>query len=161
MTDVVTPQQRSRMMAGIRDKNTKPEILVRRALFAKGLRFRLHRRDLPGKPDIVLPGRRVAIFVHGCFWHQHQGCKYTKMPDSNKLFWKEKLGSNLERDRTNINQLLQNKWRVLIIWECFTRANQDISQLGEELATWVQGTESFTEMPATPSAGSPSNEKSE
>jgi DNA mismatch endonuclease (patch repair protein) len=145
--DVVTPHQRSRMMAGIRGKNTKPEMLVRRALFAKGLRFRLHRRDLPGAPDIVLPGRRVAIFVHGCFWHQHQGCKYVKMPDSNNLFWQDKLGGNLRRDRKNINQLLQNGWRVLVVWECFTRMKQDISKLGEELSQWIQGTESFREIP--------------
>ncbi|MGH8557785.1 MAG: very short patch repair endonuclease [Methylococcales bacterium] len=149
MVDVVTPHQRSRMMAGIRGKNTKPEMLVRRSLFAKGLRYRLHRRDLPGMPDIVLVGRRVAIFVHGCFWHQHQGCKYVKQPDSNKLFWENKLGGNLERDQMNMSQLLEAGWRVLVVWECFTRSNQDINKLGQELTFWIQGIEYFGEFPSS------------
>jgi DNA mismatch endonuclease (patch repair protein) len=147
MADIVAPEKRSKMMAGIRGKNTKPEMLVRRALFAKGLRFRLHRRDLPGTPDIVLPGRKVAIFVHGCFWHQHQGCRFAKMPASNKPFWEEKLRENIGRDRRNISRLLHNGWRVLIVWECLTRLKQDISQIGDDLISWIQSSEPFSELP--------------
>jgi len=99
VTDVVDPETRSRMMSGIGGQNTKPEIVVRKALFAAGFRFRLHRKDLPGRPDVVLPGWRVAVFVHGCFWHAHRGCRYAKMPASRREFWEAKLATNVERDR--------------------------------------------------------------
>ena len=105
MADVVSPAKRSQMMAGIKGKNSLPETLVRKALFAMGYRFRLHRRDLPGTPDIAMPGRKIAIFVHGCFWHAHQGCKYAKTPSTRTEFWISKLQANAARDRRNADAL--------------------------------------------------------
>ena len=136
MTDVVNCETRSRMMSGIRGKNTKPELVVRKALFAAGFRFRLHRRDLPGAPDIVLPGSRVAIFVHGCFWHQHRKCQYVKMPTTRPDFWREKLEGNVSRDRKNVKALLALGWRVLVVWECAIRKNA--TGLSDSLVAWIQ-----------------------
>ncbi|WP_072787587.1 very short patch repair endonuclease [Duganella sacchari] len=136
MTDIVQPHVRSRMMSGIKGKNSKPEILVRRLLFAAGFRFRLHRRDLPGTPDIVLPGRKIAIFVHGCFWHAHNGCRYFKLPSTRPDFWKSKLQGNVERDQKAIINLMSLGWRVLNIWECATREFQG-QELGEEIIAWI------------------------
>jgi DNA mismatch endonuclease (patch repair protein) len=118
MVDVVDSATRSRMMAGIRGKNTKPEILVRSYLHRSGLRFRIHVKDLPGKPDVVLPKYKTAIFVHGCFWHSHPRCKFAVVPASNIEFWKQKLDSNRERDQVNKKRLKALGWRVLTIWEC-------------------------------------------
>ncbi len=137
MSDVVSRETRSRMMSGIRGKDTKPELIVRKALFAAGFRFRLHRRDLPGVPDVVLPGKRVAIFVHGCFWHMHAGCKNAKLPSGRQDFWKEKLGRNVERDKENINALVMLGWRVLVVWECATRGKGAESVLPSALASWI------------------------
>jgi len=117
MSDIVDTQTRSRMMSGIRSANTKPEMVVRRMLHARGFRYRLHGRDLPGRPDLILPKYRVVIFVHGCFWHCHD-CHLFKWPSTRKEFWREKLTGNLERDRRNIQSLLSAGWRVLVIWEC-------------------------------------------
>ncbi len=128
-------------MSGIRGKNTKPEMIVRRALFAAGYRFRLHRRDLPGAPDIVLPGRRVAIFAHGCFWHMHSGCKNAKVPSTRPEFWRNKLLGNVARDKRAIDALLANGWRVLTVWECATRDQKMLDQLSESLAQWIEGQE--------------------
>lgn len=108
-------------MARIRSSDTKPELLVRRMLHAKGLRFRLHRKDLPGRPDIVLPRHRLAIFVHGCFWHQHPGCRLASKPKSRQDYWGPKLAANVERDEKAAEQLRALGWRVVIIWECHTR----------------------------------------
>jgi DNA mismatch endonuclease Vsr len=108
---------RRRNMAAIRGKDTKPEMLVRRMLHALGYRFRLHRRDLPGRPDIVLPGRRKAIFVHGCFWHQH-GCPKSTLPQSRRQWWEAKLRGNVARDRRNEVALAAEGWEVLTVWEC-------------------------------------------
>jgi len=119
--DIVTPEKRSRMMAGIRSRDTKPEIIVRSTLHRMGYRFRLHRRDLPGSPDIVLPKYRTAIFVHGCFWHRHRGCKYAYSPKSRVSFWEQKFRDNVERDRRVQRQLRRLGWRVIIVWECQTR----------------------------------------
>jgi DNA mismatch endonuclease (patch repair protein) len=141
MTDVVDSRTRSRMMSGIGGKNTGPEIIARQALFKAGFRFRLHRKDLPGKPDIVLPGRRVAVFVHGCFWHLHAGCHYVRMPSTRREFWEEKLQGNVERDCKAQAALIEAGWRVLVIWECLTR-NRDASIiLPEILAQWIKGEE--------------------
>jgi len=119
--DVHTPEQRSRNMAAIRSKNTKPEIVVRKLLCEMGLRYRLHRTDLPGKPDIVMPGRKVAIFVHGCFFHMHK-CRYGRVvPATNTEFWQTKRSGNTERDRRNARQLRKVGWIVLTVWECETR----------------------------------------
>ena len=118
MVDVVDKATRSRMMSGIQGKNTKPELLVRKYLHGRGLRFRLHAKELPGKPDLVFPKYKVAVFVHGCFWHQHLGCKYAYVPQSNAAFWREKLQSNNERDKIKATALKKLGWRVLVIWEC-------------------------------------------
>lgn len=106
------------MMSGIRGKNTNPEMIVRRFLHSHGYRFRIHRADLPGKPDIVLAGIRTCIFVHGCFWHSHAGCKYAAVPKTRESFWKAKLKGNADRDLRNVRALESLGWRVLIVWEC-------------------------------------------
>lgn len=118
MTDVVDPATRSRMMSGIRGKNTKPEVTVRKYLHGEGFRFRLHSANLPGKPDIVLPKHKCVIFVHGCFWHQHEECAYATLPKSNVCFWERKLSTNVKRDFFVQEQLAELGWRVLVIWEC-------------------------------------------
>ncbi|MFK7699334.1 very short patch repair endonuclease [Pseudomonas caspiana] len=116
--DVVDRATRSRMMSAIRGKDTKPELIVRSFLHAQGYRFRLHRKDLPGKPDIVLPRLKVCIFVHGCFWHRHVGCRYAVMPKSRVDFWTAKLEANVDRDRKTLENLDRCGWNVLIVWEC-------------------------------------------
>jgi len=106
------------MMAGITGKNTKPEHIVRRYLHRRGFRFRLHRQDLPGKPDIVLPKYHTVIQVHGCYWHRHEGCRYATTPASNRDFWMRKFEANVERDRRQRRELETLGWRVVVIWEC-------------------------------------------
>lgn len=118
MNDVVDAVTRSRMMASIRDRNTKPELAVRRGLHAKGFRYRLHAGDLPGRPDIVLPKHHAVVFVHGCFWHRHDGCNYAAMPASRQGFWKRKFDENRSRDRRAVEALRRLGWRVFIVWEC-------------------------------------------
>ena len=146
MADVVDLETRSRMMSGIRGKDTKPEMAVRCTLFAAGFRFRLHRRDLPGAPDVVLPGRRVAVFVHGCFWHRHEGCPYAKLPATRPEFWKAKLEGNAGRDRRNAEALRAAGWRVLVVWECATRGKATES-LTLRLSEWIKGDAPFGEIP--------------
>ena len=124
MADVVSAEKRSQMMAAIKGKNTKPELLVRRALHHRGFRFRLHVRDLPGRPDIVLPRYKAAIFVNGCFWHGHT-CKYFKLPATNTEFWREKISANQERDALKTKQLIDLGYKVLSIWECQTRGDPE------------------------------------
>lgn len=118
MADVVDRATRSRMMAGIKGKNTKPELLVRSYLHCRGLRYRLHASNLPGKPDLVFPKYRTVVFVHGCFWHQHAGCNYATMPSSRTDFWKRKLSENVARDQCQVIALERSGWRVFVIWEC-------------------------------------------
>jgi len=109
-------------MAAIRYKNTKPEIVVRRLLCEMGVRYRLHRRDLPGKPDIVMPGRKLAIFVHGCFFHMHK-CRYGQVvPATNAEFWQTKRSGNVERDKRNVRELRKLGWGVITLWECWTKS---------------------------------------
>lgn len=118
MADVHTPEQRSYNMSRIHSKNTKPEELVRKFLFSQGFRYRKNDAKLPGKPDIVLPKYKAVIFVNGCFWHGHEGCRYFVWPKNNAEFWKEKITGNIQRDKHN-HQLLANQgWRVIEIWEC-------------------------------------------
>lgn len=118
MTDVMTPEQRSRCMAAIKGKDTKPEIIVRKYLFSRGVRFRIQVRKLPGNPDIVLPKYKTVIFVNGCFWHGHEGCKYFRLPKSNVEFWKEKIERNIARDVRNETELKALGWRIIRVWEC-------------------------------------------
>ena len=152
MVDVVSPADRSRMMAAIQGKNTKPELTVRRMLFASGYRFRLHWRDLPGTPDIVMPGRKVAIFVHGCFWHMHEGCRFSKMPATRPEFWKAKFEANVERDRRAVEKLQALGWRVLCVWECSTRDAETAAGLQAAMGAWIEGGEPLGEIGA-PSRG--------
>jgi DNA mismatch endonuclease, patch repair protein len=126
--DTLTPEQRSRVMARVRATDTGPERRVRKMAHAMGLRFRLHRKDLKGSPDIVFPKHRVAIFVHGCFWHRHPGCKRATMPATQKNFWRTKLSRNVTRDRECIAQLRSEGWRVEVIWECEAKRPDEIRQ---------------------------------
>ncbi len=110
-------------MSGIRAKDTKPELVLRRGLFSRGIRFRLHVASLPGRPDIVIRKYKAVIFAHGCFWHAHRGCRHFRLPESNREFWKEKLGRNRERDSRSVKALRVAGWRVAIVWECAVRAD--------------------------------------
>lgn len=121
VADRLTPEARSRLMAAVRGRNTTPELAVRRLAHALGYRFRIHRSDLPGKPDLVFPSRRKVIFVHGCFWHRHAGCRKATMPKSQIEFWSAKFARNVERDARNECELRAAGWDVLLIWECETR----------------------------------------
>lgn len=127
--DVVDPKTRSRMMRAVRSKNTSPELVVRRTAHAMGYRFRLHRRDLPGCPDLVFPGRKTAVFVHGCFWHAHGGCPRATLPTSNQPFWITKLARNAERDQQNLAALRALGWRPLVVWECETKDTAQLQAL--------------------------------
>lgn len=149
MTDIVSMEKRSQIMAGIRGKDTLPEIRVRQALFAAGYRFRLHRKDLPGRPDIVLPGRRVAVFVHGCFWHGHEVCRFAKIPSTRPDFWRQKFEANRKRDTAAADALAASGWRVLVIWECLVRSMKNQSELKAVLADWIESSESHGALSAT------------
>ncbi|MAE92655.1 MAG: very short patch repair endonuclease [Pelagibaca sp.] len=131
---------RSAMMSRIGPKDTKPEIMVRKGLHRLGFRYRLHTKDLPGKPDIVLPKYRTVIFVHGCFWHGHEGCHYFRIPKTNTDFWQTKIGRNQERDAVVRQRLAQSGWRILTVWECATRqVLEDL--LISVIADWLKGRE--------------------
>lgn len=127
MVDTLTAPQRSERMSRIRSTNTKPEVALRKALHRLGFRFRLHGRRLPGKPDILLPRYRTAIFVHGCFWHRHEGCKIATTPKSNTEFWVDKFDRNTERDSTNQAQLKTDGWKVIVVWECELKSDEKAS----------------------------------
>lgn len=135
MGDVVSPQKRSQMMAGIQGRNTKPELLVRKGLHTRGFRFRIHRRDLPGNPDIVLPKYQTVIFVHGCFWHAHE-CRLFKWPKTRSDFWKTKITGNRVRDQRNRDALEKADWKVLYVWECTIRGKNkmELCEVLDELA---------------------------
>ena len=139
MTDVLTPAQRSFNMSRIRGVHTKPEMRVRKLLHAAGLRYRLHGKDLPGKPDLVFPRVRAVLFVHGCFWHMHR-CKYGKpVPATNVTFWAEKRRSNVDRDKRNRAALRAEGWRVFEVWECHTRTEDRLPAKLEPLIRFVRG----------------------
>lgn len=137
MTDIVDQQTRSRMMSGIRGKNTKPELALRRALHARGFRFRLHSKKVHGRPDLVLPKYRAVVFVHGCFWHQHEGCRYATTPATRSEFWQAKFAANVARDNSVRGALLDEGWRVATIWECALRKPKQISVAADHLAEWL------------------------
>ena len=144
--DIVDSKTRSKMMASIRGKNTKPELMLRKQLFALGFRYRLHEK-LPGKPDILLRKYRAAIFVHGCFWHRHHGCRYATTPKTRPEFWKAKFESNVTRDHQNKNELLKLGWRVAIVWECGIKHTPDIC--AETVASWLRSDLDTLEFPQT------------
>jgi DNA mismatch endonuclease, patch repair protein len=125
MVDIVAPDKRSYIMSRVRNKNTGPEMIVRSAAHGLGLRFRLHRRDLPGSPDLIFPKHHLALFVHGCFWHSHEGCKLSKTPKSNVEFWEDKFLKNVQRDKRNYKELRDLGWRVGIIWQCESKSKLD------------------------------------
>ena len=128
-------------MSGIRGKNTKPELLVRKGIFSRGFRYRLHYRGLPGKPDMVFPKYHTIIFVHGCFWHGHT-CPLFRWPRSNEIFWRDKIMANMARDAANIDRLHNDGWRTMIIWECALRGRKecDLNVLFDQIADWLRGT---------------------
>jgi DNA mismatch endonuclease (patch repair protein) len=134
MPDVLTPRQRSLCMSRIRGKNTKPEHAIRKVLFKLGFRYRLHKRTLPGCPDIVLPKHRAVVFVHGCLWHKH-GCHLFKWPKTNAGFWRKKMLRNAQNDRRNVAKLVAAGWRVLTVWECSTRGRK--RKLGDTMASEI------------------------
>lgn len=136
VADVVDRSTRSRMMAGIRGKNTKPEILLRKALHAQGIRFRLHAGNVPGRPDIVFPRYRAVCFVHGCFWHQHPGCRYAATPKTRPEFWQLKFAANSDRDKVVMDLLRLGGWRVAIVWECTLKSNDPAAVAGT-LKEWL------------------------
>lgn len=132
------PVNRSAMMSRIGTRDTAPELVVRRGLHRLGFRFRLHRKDLPGRPDIVLPRHHAVVFVHGCFWHGHGGCPYFRLPKTNTDFWKAKIARNVERDAEIIARLVAQGWRVLTVWECMTRGKK-VETLPATIADWLRG----------------------
>lgn len=140
----ISPEIRSRMMAGIRGKNTRPEMTVRSFLHQRGIRFRLHGHGLPGKPDVVLPRWNAIVFVHGCFWHGHIGCRYFKLPKTREEFWKTKIHGNSRRDSVAVDLLREAGWRVAIIWECALR--DEPAQALEELLQFIRSDSSLIEV---------------
>lgn len=145
MTDVVDSATRSRMMSGIRARNTKPEILIRSLLHRQGFRFRLHARELPGKPDIVLPRFHAVIFVHGCFWNGHD-CPLFKWPSTRPEFWRDKIERNQTNDRKAMDALQANGWRIGVVWECVLRGkNRDVEGVAQKMADWLRSDAPFFE----------------
>ena len=138
MKTLTTPE-RSRMMSGIRGKNTWPERILRSALFAAGFRYRLHVRGLPGSPDLVFPKYRAVVFVHGCFWHRHEGCRYTTLPKSNGDFWLQKFDGNVMRDARNAELLRGLGWRVAVVWECALK--RSVENTAQTVAVWLPSSE--------------------
>ncbi|MBR0899577.1 DNA mismatch endonuclease Vsr [Bradyrhizobium tropiciagri] len=146
MVDIVSKQTRSRMMAGIKGKNTKPELQLRHALHGLGLRYRLHLAWLPGRPDIVFPKYQAVVQVHGCFWHRHDGCSLTTTPSSNVSFWHLKFEETTKRDRRNFKALRQLGWRVAVVWECSLR-DDGVEQVARKIASWLESENRFLEVP--------------
>jgi len=143
-----TTPQRSRMMSSIRGKNTWPERMLRSRLFARGFRYRLHVRNLPGSPDLVFPKHRAVIFVHGCFWHRHEGCRYTTIPKANAEFWEQKFQGNVDRDARHAAMLREGGWRVGVVWECALKYSvEDTIRIVEE---WLHGEDGCLEVGSSP-----------
>jgi DNA mismatch endonuclease (patch repair protein) len=145
MIDVVDKITRSRMMSGIRGKDTKPELDLRRALHRMGLRYRLNVTGLPGRPDIVLPRHHAAIQMHGCFWHRHEHCTFCTTPASNKRFWKSKFGETVRRDKRNLEALRKLGWRAAIVWECSIK-DKGAEAVAKKIAAWLRSKRSFKEI---------------
>lgn len=134
MADFLSTEQRSERMSRIRSKDTSPELSLRKALHALGLRFRVHDKNLPGKPDIVLPRFKAVVLVHGCFWHRHGGCKVASIPKSNAAFWQEKFDRNVRRDRRNCDALEAQGWKVIVAWECELGSRQRAADVASRIA---------------------------
>lgn len=147
MPDVVDAATRSRMMSGIRGKNTRPELILRQGLHARGFRFRLHRRDLPGSPDIVFPGRRAVLFAHGCFWHGHD-CHLFRLPATRREFWEAKIARNREVDSQALSALQASGWRTGAVWECALkgRARLSLDAVLDRCSLWLEGQEPTLEI---------------
>ncbi|ARP65528.1 very short patch repair endonuclease [Mesorhizobium sp. WSM1497] len=143
MADIVSPEVRSRMMAGIKGVNTKPEMMLRLALHAGGFRYRLHDRRLPGRPDMVFPRRRAVLFAHGCFWHGHD-CHLFRLPATRPEFWREKIAGNRQRDETSERALIENGWRCGVVWECALRGRTALpfADLIVRCAAWLESGQS-------------------
>ena len=148
--DRVDAAKRSAIMRSVRSKDTKPEMALRSALHARGLRFRLHAKLLPGRPDIVLPRWRACIFVHGCFWHRH-GCSMTTTPKSNFEFWNAKFAANQDRDRRAVEALSGSGWRALTVWQCGLTGNGSVEACATFVMDWLSGSNSVSEYPPTAS----------
>lgn len=146
MADIVDKATRSRMMSGIRSRNTRPEMKVRSALHRAGFRFRLHVAGLAGKPDLVFPKHRAVLFVNGCYWHQHEGCRVASTPSSNREFWVGKFAANVKRDRQAREALLATGWRVAVVWECATRKLSPES-IASQVGEWLKGGDATLEIP--------------
>lgn len=146
--DVLTRQQRSYNMSRIKGKDTKPELLVRKLLWANGYRYRLHSAKLPGKPDIVLPKYHAVIFVHGCFWHLH-GCRFSIMPATRHEFWEKKLKGNKQHDTLVFEKLRDVGWRVMIVWECALKKKEDLDIVAQRIISWLHSDTSFLECEET------------
>tara|TARA_B100000902_G_C27063073_1_gene790126 strand:- start:122 stop:550 length:429 start_codon:yes stop_codon:yes gene_type:complete len=137
--DTISKSQRSYNMSRIRSRNTKPEIIVRQKLFSKGIRYRIHVKDLPGKPDIVIKKYKVVIEIKGCFWHKHEGCRYSSTPKSNTKYWINKIKKNVERDVINLKKLEEKKFKVFLLWECEIKntdiLNEKLNQISKYIKT--------------------------
>jgi DNA mismatch endonuclease (patch repair protein) len=150
MVDRLTTAQRRLNMARIRGVDTTPERILRSALHRAGFRFRLHLRDLPGRPDLVLRRYSAVVFVHGCFWHRHPECLYATAPKTKAQFWADKLDSNRERDARQVKSLLQRGWRVLVVWECSLRKAAEREAVAARAISWIRGKSTFAEIPTRP-----------
>lgn len=146
MADIVDQQTRSRMMAGVRGKDTRPELALRRALHARGFRFRLHSKSVPGRPDLVLAKYRTVVFVHGCFWHRHEGCRYATTPATRQEFWQAKFTTNVARDAAVRTKLLNDGWRVATVWECALRKPDQLNASIDSLSAWLRSEEDQIEI---------------
>jgi len=148
MADVVDKATRSRMMSGIKSKNTKPEILIRSLLHKQGFRFRIHSKKLPGKPDIVLKKYNAVIFINGCFWHGHN-CHLFKLPKTREKFWKDKINYNKDNDQRVIDNLKKLNWRICLIWECSIKyANSPVHDIIKQINEWLNSDNLFLEIPS-------------
>lgn len=139
MVDRLTPAARSALMSRVRGKNTRPELTVRKLLHALGSRFRLHRRDLPGTPDVVLPGRNAVVMIHGCFWHGHRGCKAATVPKTRTDYWVQKIAANRLRDARDSRRLRRLGWKVIVVWQCETKNADALARLGDRLCKALSG----------------------
>ncbi|MGO8058266.1 very short patch repair endonuclease [Rhizobium johnstonii] len=137
MPDIVDPRTRSRMMASVGSKDTKPELTLRQALYARGLRYRLHEKSLKGRPDLVFPKFKAAVLVHGCFWHRHVGCRYSTTPATRAEFWNAKFDANVALDADVFNTLIGDGWRVATVWECALRKPRDVAVVADLVVKWL------------------------